>query len=119
MSILNSIIYTLSQRFYSLLIRVLFFQHVCTCGYSCLSHLWSTDNITVINYGEATIEDHTLITVYDRTNKVTVYKYNSSKQLLSKTDANGSVTAYEYDTAGNLTKQTYGLGNYNYQRVCS
>ncbi len=72
----------------------------------------SDNNVTVINYDEATLEDHILITVFDRTNQVTVYKYNSSKQLISKTDANGNTTVYDYDDAGNLTKQTDGLGNY-------
>lgn len=70
------------------------------------------NNVTVINYDEATLENHTLITVFDRTNQVTVYKYNSDKQLISKTDANGNTTQYEYDEAGNLTKQIDGLGNY-------
>ncbi len=69
----------------------------------------SGHNSTVINYDDSN-SDYLLVKVFDRELKQTVYKYNSSKQLISKTDANGVEVLYEYDAAGNLSKETDGLG---------
>lgn len=67
---------------------------------------------TDISYEE--LEDgentYTVVTVKDRNNDKSVYKYNSLHQLISKIDANGNETKYAYDDRGNLIKTTDGRG---------
>lgn len=66
---------------------------------------------TTIRYDSDEESGITTVTVTDRTDAVTVYKYNSAKQLVSKTDPNGVEVKYEYDSRGNLIKKTDGLNH--------
>ena len=71
----------------------------------------SSHPTTMISYDTTTVKDHTVVRVSDRLGNVSTYKYNSSRQLVSKTDANGVTTTYGYDAAGYMTKKTDGLGH--------
>lgn len=67
---------------------------------------------STIDYQETSVDGqiYTIVTVKDRNGAESIHKYNSSKQLISKTDGNGYETKYEYDGKGNLTKETDTLG---------